>query len=147
MHRQNKMNDLQDVLGPNMSSFQLVDDQLAGVFAQSMPAKTYHLSGLMSQAHVRALPHKAMSFLASMPDCLSHAFDQPLFNGLPSRVSLKFLQDMPSNPLSTSHQILLQMSVLKHSHALKQAGVDAAWTTASFMCCVYAILCFTIHAT
>ena len=35
MHRQNNMNGLQDVLGPNVSSFQLVDDQLAGVFAQS----------------------------------------------------------------------------------------------------------------
>ncbi len=76
MHRQNNMNGLQDVLGPNVSSFQLVDDQLAGVFAQSMPAKTYHLSGLMTQAHVRASPHKAMTLLASMPDCYCHAFGQ-----------------------------------------------------------------------
>ena len=57
----------------------------------------------MTQAHVRTSPHKAMSVLASMPDCYCHTFVQTPFKGLPSSYYLKASLERPpfKNSLET----------------------------------------------
>ena len=61
----------QDVLGPNFSSFKEINDQLAGLFSQPVPAKAYQLSGLMSsQDQVLIALQTSMVLLACMHVCI-----------------------------------------------------------------------------